>query len=100
MPRGPSSESPTGRYVVGPRPAEIVSPGMPALLPGSVLRMKRPNVAGLLASGPWATATCGDVGLTSASMPWILNVSAKWATSAGRELVHVRLAEHDGAGPA
>src|SRR5439155_1627090 len=62
----PSSETPTGSPVVGPRPAGIVRPGMPALLPGSVLRMNRTNVSKLDASGPWGTATLGVVASTSA----------------------------------
>src|SRR5438552_2962292 len=68
--RAPRSESrpetPTGSPVVGPRPAGIVRPGMPALLPGSVLRMNRTNVSKLDASGPWGTATLGVVASTSA----------------------------------
>ena len=55
LPRGPSSERPTGNPVPGPSPAGIVNPGSPALLPGSVLRMKSRNVGRLLASGPCAT---------------------------------------------
>ena len=39
---------------------------MPALLPGSVLRMNRTNVSKLDASGPWGTATLGVVASTSA----------------------------------
>jgi hypothetical protein len=64
----PSSEMPTGRPVEGPRPAGMVTPGMPALLPGSVLRMKSRNVSRLLASGRWASATRAVVGPMRASM--------------------------------
>src|SRR5438552_2861236 len=62
----PSSETPTGCPVVGPRPAGIVRPGMRALLPGAGVRMNRTNVSKLDASGPWGTATLGVVASTSA----------------------------------
>ena len=48
LPSGPSSSSPTGSPPAV-MPAGIDSPGMPALLPGSVLRMKVPKVS---TSGP------------------------------------------------
>ncbi len=57
---------------------------MPALLPGSVLRMNRPNVSRLDASGPWGTATLGVVGPISASTAYFSNVSTKCLSSAGR----------------
>jgi hypothetical protein len=48
LPSGPSISRPAGRPEAV-RPAGIDRPGMPALLPGSVLRMKVPKVS---AGGP------------------------------------------------
>ncbi len=47
-PAGPSSSTPTGRPVSGPRPAGTVRPGRPAFEPGSVLRMKVTKISRLL----------------------------------------------------
>ena len=51
LPRGPSTSTPTG-IPEGPSPPGIDKPGIPALLPGSVLRMKSRKVSRALASGP------------------------------------------------
>src|SRR5262249_60351023 len=83
-PGGPWSERPPGRPDDAPSPAGTVSPGIPALLPGSVLRMNSRNVGRLLASGPWTAATAGVVGPISASMPYRWNVSVKTLSRAGR----------------
>ena len=75
LPAGPSSSSPTGRPLVAPSPAGNCSPGMPALLPGSVFWIKRPKFSMLLDSGVAASATRGTVGKTSASSRCFLKVS-------------------------
>ena len=78
---GPSSSRPIGRPP-GVRPMGTLSPGIPALLPGSVFWMNVGNVgtrspfSPVVSSSPIGAAGSGVVGNTSAAMLCFLNASA------------------------